>query len=109
MRKILWPIIALSLLVSCQTPPEYIVVNPDPAELPTLEEAISAELRARVMEPLDLVMEPQTVGDILHNMEEYQQGYLLMKSYSTALEEYVDDIITIHNNGGIKDGTHGNV
>ena len=108
MRRLSWIIITISILVSCATPTEYIYVYPDPVELPGIEQVISPELRERINKPLDLVMEPETVGDLLNNMQEYQQGYLLMREYSSALEEFIDEIITIHNQGGaIKDGTHG--
>lgn len=110
MRRISWITIlaalSASLLSSCVTPPEYIYVYPDPAHLPSIDEVISVELRRALSDKLDLVREPATVGDILHNMNEYQQAYLLQLRYSAALEDYIDDIITIHNGQGvIKDGT----
>lgn len=106
MRRISWIIIAISLLTSCVTPREYVYVYPDPIELPGIDSVISKDLRDRIEEPLNLVMEPETVGDLLNNMHEYQQGYLLFREYSEALEEFIDEIIAIHNKGGaIKDGT----
>lgn len=108
MRRISWTIIALSfLLSSCVTPKEYVYMFPDPVKLPTLEESISPDMMEDVHAPLDLVMEPKTVGDILHNMQEYQNGYMVMRSYSYALEEYINRIIAIHN--GIKDGEDGSI
>ena len=104
MRRLSWIIIAISLLVSCQTPIEYIYVDSEPVELPKLSEVISPELQKRISEPLDIVRAPDTVGDLLHNMQEYQRAYIMMMDYSDALEEYIDAIVTIHNGGGIKDG-----
>lgn len=108
MRRILWTIIAISLLSGCSTPYEYVYVYPDPVRLPTIEEAISPDIQERLDEPLDLVMEPETVGDILKNMAEYQQAYILYHEYSDALEEYINRIISIHN-GDIKDGENGSL
>lgn len=110
MRRISWIIIGISLLLgSCTTPVEYRYVFPEPVKLPSVDEAISRSLTDEVNKPLDLIREPKTVGDVLHNMQEYQQGYILMKRYSGALKDYIDTIITIHNDGGIKDGSNGDI
>ena len=104
MRRILCLVISLiSLLLSSCGTTDYVYVYEDPVQLPFLEDAIDPEILSGVKEPLDLIISPATTGDLMHNMAEYQRGYILMNEYSTALEEYIDTIITIHN-GGIKDG-----
>ena len=104
MRRISWIIIAVSLLAGCSTPFEYVYVYPDPVQLPGLDSVISQSLREEIDKEPDLIYEPETVGDILHNMQEYQQAYIVQREYSKALEDYLEDIIVIHNNNGIKEG-----
>lgn len=104
MRRILCLVISLiSLLLSSCGSTEYIYIHDDPVQLPFLSEAVDGSLIEDVKKPLDLVRHPETTGDLMHNMAEYQRGYFMMQEYSSALEEYIDTIITIHN-GGIKDG-----
>lgn len=104
MRRILCLVISLiSLLLSSCGTTDYVYIHDEPVELPFLEEVIDGELLGEVRKPLDLVRDPGTTGDIIHNMAEYQRGYFLMERYSDALEDYIDTIIQIHN-GGIKDG-----
>ena len=105
MRRTSCLIIALSLLLaSCTTPVEYVYVRNEPAQLPTLAEAVGGEAINEAHSALDLIMEPETIGDLLHNIQEYQRGYVTLSEYSAALEEYIDAIVLIHNDGGIKDG-----
>ena len=92
-------------LASCATPTDYIYVDHKPVQLPLLEEAVGIDLLKNVNRPLDVVRVPETVGDLLHNMQEYQRAYIELCRYSEALEKYIDTIVTIHNDGGIKDGT----
>ena len=106
MRRISCLIIAaISLLVGCSTPYEYVYVYPDPVQLPGLDSVISPALREELEREPDLIYEPETVGDILHNMQEYQAAYIVQLKYSHALEDYIEEIIAIHNDGGIKEGT----
>lgn len=97
MRRISWIIIAISLLVSCQTPKEYIYVYPDPEPFPSIDEVISPELREEIDRPLDIIRAPETVGDLLHNTQEYQMAFFRTKDYADALEKYIDTIVSIHN------------
>lgn len=105
MRKISCLIIASLFLLSSCSSTEYVYVHDEPAQLPSLEEAVDPALMDEIKMPLDVVEKPETTRDLLKNMYEYQNGYFLYKGYSEALEVYIDKIVAIHNGGDIKDGT----
>lgn len=50
---------------------------------------------AGVKEGLNLISQPQTVEDLLHNMSEYRNGYTIWRTYGISLERYINEIKTV--------------
>lgn len=75
-------LLCLLLLMSCQSV-EYIPLTPDVPSLPEAEEGLSTD---------DLIEEPETVYDLLHNSVVYEHLYYLWHDYSQILLDYIKDI-----------------
>lgn len=78
--------------ISCATPQTktvYVTVKPREISLPSLNEYTD---KTGLEGKLDLISQPQTVEDILHNMSEYRNGYYVWKTYGISLEKYINEI-----------------
>lgn len=90
--------IVISLIVifnafSCTTKvPEYIYVEPPKIELPEVYEYVSDNLVEKLNENPPVIMEPQTVNDLLENMAVYKSYYNGERQVREGLENYIHEI-----------------
>lgn len=95
-------IFAILSSIGCATPQteyRYITIKPKEITIPDISEYAD---KTELDKPLDLVSQPDTVSDVLHNMSEYRNAYVLWRTYSISLEEYIStvaEVIDAYNKG----------
>ena len=85
-------IFAIITAISCATPQteyRYITIKPREIEIPKLDDYVNS---GALKKSLSLIEKPETATDLLINLSEYRNAYVVWRTYGIELEKYISDV-----------------
>lgn len=89
--QVLSTLLVLLSAMGCASP-KYIYVEPEAITVPTVAEFVDEVTYELVHTVPDIIEEPETVADLIHNISAYRDFAYISQVYAYALEDYIDAV-----------------